>query len=294
VNQICRALERDGLVTRWKSDTGPIINVATGAVPMTRSRGNARGGTSSATSSGSDARAGAPAASSAAQSRGSAPTAGVRDEVWVPPVGDALVVFPCSGAKVRGESGARRGRGVADLLPDDLAHWLGESRQALRGRAAVDETRLVPAYARYSGGLYARAAPAIEGAMEREQPMAILSGGYGVVLPGEGIGMYDRAFTRSDWPGGLLPRVLLALLRASGRSNVVGFCARTTGYADVIRRTPWREVGAHAFIVSPMVGPQQGAQGLVPRVLGSILTTYLLDGEVPHEIGDIAITTEEC
>lgn len=103
-------------------------------------------------------------------------------------------------------------------------------------------------------------------------PLVILSGGYGVLLGGEPIGTYDRAFTASDWPRGLLSECLVAVTRALGCSTVTAYCAATTGYAKVFRQARWRDGGLEARLVSPELDGRGGAMVLVPRALGEALT----------------------
>jgi hypothetical protein len=83
----------------------------------------------------------------------------------------------------------------------------------MRDRAHVDETTLLPAWRRYTGGLYKAAAQALASIEEHGLNTLIVSGGHGLVLAGEPIGNYDAIFRLSSWPRGLLEEVLTAYVR---------------------------------------------------------------------------------
>lgn len=203
-----------------------------------------------------------------------------------------MVVFPCSGTKVGGGT-HRRGPSVLDLLAPDLAHRLARARAQVAVKAGVDERSLRPAHQRYTGRLYQAAGRSIERANLSGSPLIILSGGYGVLLVDEPIGIYDRAFTAGDWPGGLLQECLIHLTVRSGRHDVVAFCASNTGYARVVRSTPWTRNGIRSHLVSAELSVPGGAMSKVPMLLGTALSSYLSDGRSPSTIGPDRVVVEE-
>lgn len=109
--------------------------------------------------------------------------------------------------------------------------------------------------------------------------IVIISGGYGLLLADEPIGMYDRKFALPDWPRGLLEDCLAALGKQMGVERVLAFCARSTGYAELVRRAPWQQAGLEVALVSPDMGGRGGAQVLAPRAAGEALSAAL-DGRL--------------
>src|SRR5258708_36419118 len=83
---------------------------------------------------------------------------------------EALLIIPCSKAKA--EDG-ERGVLLARAWPEPLLR----ARAALRDRARVDESRLRPAYRRYTGGFYREAGIAITAAVDSGAPLIVISGG---------------------------------------------------------------------------------------------------------------------
>lgn len=282
VNQICRRLEHEGLITRTVGPNGHIVNrPATGRAALA---------TQPAAPTRPEPKPAAPPTDG--------PTLTARRKRWwrrtapvsetssnstacldLPPVTESLVLLPCSGRKTPGGRQSRS-PSVLDALPADLAQRLRSARERLAPAAGIDERALLPAWQRYSGTLYRTAAPAIGAAADRGQPMLILSGGYGLVLLTEPIGDYDRAFSLADWPRGLLQECLVALGHELHRREIVAFCARTTGYADLVRSTNWARQQLQARLVSPILTTRGGAQVLVPQALGSALTAYLAGGPI--------------
>jgi hypothetical protein len=182
-----------------------------------------------------------------------------------PTSNEALFIIPCSGRKASGGETAGSGPSIIELLPSELARGLHEARARLAPTAGVDESRVLPASARYTGTLYTSAGKALG---SDGVPTVILSGGYGLVLPNEPIGIYDRRFSTADWPPGLLEACLLALVRRLGVHHVLAFCARTTSYAELLRRVRWGRAGIEARLAAPLMGSRRGAQVLVPRAAG--------------------------
>lgn len=291
VNQICRSLERDGLITRTPGSNGRIVNRARQASrgpiapPLPAVRATEGHLAEEAKPRRWLRRRPKPAIPSSVRP---APA----DVVTLPPPATVLVLFPCSGRKAPG-GGAIGGPSVLDILPKDLRKELVLARKSIAVAAQLDEGQLLPAWQRYSGTLYNNASTAISSAVQRNQAMITLSGGYGLVLPAEPIGIYDREFKVADWPRGLLPRCLVAIAEQLQKREVVAFCARTTGYADLVRSTPWQRSGVHARLVSPVLSTSGGAQVLVPKVLGKSLLKYLTDGVLPATVDQHSVAIEE-
>ena len=97
-----------------------------------------------------------------------------------------------------------KGDTIFDLLPSSLADRLARARQKLRFAAAIDESLLLPAWQRYDGGFYRAAGASVGSAIAEGVTVLVISGGYGVVVAQEPIGMYERRLSLADWPPGLL------------------------------------------------------------------------------------------
>jgi hypothetical protein len=182
-----------------------------------------------------------------------------------------LFIIPCSGEKERGGWRDLTGPSVFGLLDNELGTRLRNAREALRRAVAVDESRLMPAWQRYQGNLYRSAGSSLAQAISDGANIVILSGGYGVLLAQEPIGYYNRQFTPSDWPPGLLRRCLEAVVRSLEHARVLAFCARTTNYAKVVREVRWRQLGVDASLVTPEMGGRGGGMVLVPRASGEAI-----------------------
>jgi hypothetical protein len=185
-----------------------------------------------------------------------------------------LVVLPCSGRKRPGGT-TTRGGSILDLLDPSLRTRLVNAQGRIAGPAGLDETSLLPAWRRYAGTLYGAAHDALAAATSSEVPIVILSGGYGLVLATDPIGLYDRQFAVRDWPRDLLEECLIAVAQHLDLDVVVAFCARTTAYSKLIRNTPWRERLVDAYIAAPGVEERGGAQVLVPRAGGQAFAAFL-------------------
>lgn len=153
---------------------------------------------------------------------------------------DTLLLIPCSGAKQRG-SKPSNALSILSALDPARAAALANARAALREKARVDEKTLMPAYLRYSGKLYEHGSTSIGGAIAAGQRVLIVSGGYGLLLADEPIGMYEKRFALSDWPGGLLEGCILDYARHEGIRSVIAVVSSTTDYAKLIRRVNWRK-----------------------------------------------------
>jgi MarR family len=262
VNQICRRLEQEGYLRRIDRADRRIGNYLTKNVPL-------------------DVRdAKSPSFSCTASPPSLAPA---QPAISIPaPTGrDTLIVLPCSGRKELKEKGgtSASGRCVLDLLSPTLRDRLVRARHDVGAEAALDETRLLPAWHRYVGTLYKAANKRLKAAVDAGVPILIVSGGYGLVLAEESIGWYNRPFSRNDWPTQLLEECLLSATEALRVQKVVAFCARTTNYAKLVRRTRWAKDGIDAWLASPDMPGGGDARRLVPRACGEAMGAFL-DGEL--------------
>lgn len=186
---------------------------------------------------------------------------------------NTLLVIPCSGSKQPGNRDAMR-TSILSTLDPNRASALANARAALRERAMVDERTLMPARQRYSGQLYEHGNSAIGTALSGGTPVVILSGGYGLLLADEPIGMYERRFSLSDWPRGLLEGCLVDYVRRESIQSVIALMSSTTDYGKLIRRVPWRSAGLHVTLLSP-IAHGGGAMVKVPRAQGQALAAVV-------------------
>jgi hypothetical protein len=174
----------------------------------------------------------------------------------------ALILLSCSGDKARG--GIHRAAAPGSSWPLDLQ----QARARLTGAARVDEVQLMPAWQRYTGSFYQSAGSALAEAASAGAHVTILSGGYGVVHADEAIGWYDRQLNPAEWPAGVLEDALISEAARVGAQDVVALSSRTTGYARIIRRTPWRRAGIRRAVLVTVISSGGGAMVKVPRDLG--------------------------
>ncbi len=189
---------------------------------------------------------------------------------------DTLLLIPCSGAKQRG-SKPSNALSILSALDPARAAALANARAALREKVLVDEKTLMPAYLRYSGQLYEHGSTSIGGAVAAGQRVLIVSGGYGLLLADEPIGMYKKRFALFDWPGGLLEGCILDYARHEGIRSVIAVMSSTTDYAKLIRRVNWMRAGLEATLVSP-VADGGGAMVKVPRAQGQAVAALINTG----------------
>ncbi len=98
---------------------------------------------------------------------------------------NALIVIPCSAAKQRGGTSVAKGACMVDWLPPRLAQELLAARQANALSIRLDESQQMPAVKRYVGHSYKTAGGALQSIQQAGARLAIMTGGYGVVLAGE-------------------------------------------------------------------------------------------------------------
>ena len=270
VNQICRRLATEGLVRRDIGPLGSIVNVPIGPGEPDRPDSGTRARPTPA-----EPRRAIPAVVEPQLDPGPAVTPDPRrDLVQIPELQESLLVVPCSGGKRTGGSATAQGPSTLEVLPSDLGIALRNARNRLAASARLDESLLLPAWRRYTGHFYQASAASLADAAAGDVPMIIISGGYGVVLANEPIGMYGQRFSLSDWPSGLLERCLLALAEHFGVTQVVSFCARTTGYSKLLRRVSWGTGGIDAIAISPYLEHPGGAQVFVPRASGEAFSAF--------------------
>ena len=264
VNQICRRLEHQGQLRRIDRADGRIGNYLTENV-------------SSARSAASPTRR---PASKLARAPITLTLASATRARAKPAVKDTAIVLPCSGRKTEG-GGFTRGASILDLVGAALSARLAKARHDVAAKVRVDETRLLPAWQRYAGTLYQAAHERLAKAVVAGVPLLIISGGYGLVLAEEGVGRYEQRFSLADWPAGLLEECLAAAAEALDVRNVVAFCARTTAYAELVRRAAGSMNRIDAWLVRPEMTGRGGAQVLVPEACGQAVAAFLdrkLDG----------------
>lgn len=261
VNQICRSLAAAGLIERVTGPHGRIVNLPIAADPAAQHTQTS--GTR-------------PVSAGTETKERPSPTPITALPGWRP--ADTLLVVPCSGSKRPG-SGTRGGTSILDVLPRPLAAELAEHRRRNATTASIDESTLLPAAERYSGTLYKSAGAAIRRLEARGTRVAIISGGYGLVLAGEPIGMYEQVFRPAMWPNRIIERCLGALAETSQVRTIVGVLSSTTGYATVFRRTRW-PTGTRVLLASPEPAP--GAMVKAPRAQGEWLATIAETGQVPE------------
>lgn len=270
VNQICRRLAQQGVTERRPRQDGLLGNFPLGSAPgssVEHPRHIER-----------DDPGGSRTQVEHNPTRAERPPSSSQGASLLPPPRSALILMPCSGEKDLGGRPASDGTpSITESLSPGIASQLLAARSPVLRLAGHDPRALLPAVDRYQGHLYRAASPGLTKAIEDGFDLAIISGGFGLLHPLEAIGDYDRAFSRSDWPRGLLESALVDLARHVGHDHVVAFCSRTTGYADLIRRTPWKAGGITASLVTPNLAGRGGALRLAPRASGEALTAYFRD-----------------
>lgn len=262
VNQICRRLERRGVLTRTAGPRGKIVNALVGALsrnaPSTTLRHVRRSDVGAKTAPPAD------------------------DETWHLParddLTDTLLIVPCSKSKEECVGRQTAGSRIGNRLPASLAERLDRARAANRRRAAVDERTLAPAWQRYSGRFYQAAGDALAEAVRRRLHLLILSGGYGVLLAREPIGLYEAALRTSWWPEHVLERVLAGYTRRHRLKCMRAFVSRTTAYRQVVERTDWKAAGVDdAVLLMPVGGPQDSVSRAQGDAFAALLSGTTLD-----------------
>lgn len=258
VNQICRRLERRGVLMRTVGPRGKIVNEPAGALspkaphaapPRDRHR---RGPIGTKTAPPAD------------------------DETWsLPARGDlseTLLIVPCSKSKAKFPGRRAVGPRIGNRLPASLAKRLDLARAANCLRAGMDDRTLVPAQQRYAGRFYQAAGDMLAEAVRQRLHLLILSGGYGVLLAREPIGLYDAELKTSWWPDRVLEGVLAGYARRHRLKCMRAFVSRTTSYRKVVERTDWKAAGMDDAV---LLMPEGGSQDSVSRAQGEAFAALL-------------------
>ena len=199
-----------------------------------------------------------------------APIEGKLHELPYLELSKTLFVLPCSGRKTKDRRHLRNDdTSILDNLPDNLANELRTKRVENAPLAKVDESTLLPAVERYIGYLYQAAGSVFTILLDSGADVLIISGGYGVALAREPIGLYDQKYRESMWPNDLIPRCLSAHAGIVRAESVVGLFSATTEYASTFSKTSWPRTVKQAFLISPERTP--GAMVKAPRAQGETL-----------------------
>ena len=149
----------------------------------------------------------------------------------------------------------------------------------------------MPAWERYEGSLYSEARSVLRKLVETN-PLLILSGGYGLVLPKEPIGWYDLRLNARDWPSRLLQECLAACARRLGADRVVAFAGRSTSYARILRSVDWAANGVEARLITPIDDPGRARKD-VNSAIGRAVRALLEDGHLGSASPMIPLTAEK-
>ena len=256
VNQICRRLERRGVSMRTAGPQGKIVNTLVDA-PSRK-------------------------APSAAPRHVRRSDIGVKfdppaeDETWEVrargDLTDTLLIVPCSKSKEDFVGRKTVGPRIVNRIPASLAERLDRARTANRQRAGVDDRTLVPAWQRYTGRFYQAAGDMLAEAVRQRLHLLILSGGYGVLLAREPIGLYDAELKTSWWPDRVLEGVLAGYARRHRLKCMRAFVSQTTSYRKVVERTDWKATGMDDAV---LLMPEGGSQDSVSRAQGDAFAALL-------------------
>ena len=269
VNQICRRLESRGELERVPGHGGKIVNYLAGTRPAdspgaTGSRKPATAGIPSRRKPGLEARQ-SPAASG--------PKRETVAVIRTKQLRTTLIILPCSRGKRSDLAGRKTGPCIADHLSPGLAKRLLRARKA----ANIDERTMVPAWQRYDGHLHKAARNALSRAVEENLHVLIISGGYGVLLADEPIGLYDAAFNPKQWPSGLLEEVIASYARRHELRSVRAFASASTKYRGLVQRVDWCRAGVDDAVLLMPEPVRGGAMVKGPRAQGEALVA-LFDG----------------
>ena len=109
-------------------------------------------------------------------------------------------------------------------------------------------------------------------AVKQRLHVLILSGGYGVLLAGEPIGLYDVQLKTSWWPERVLECVLAGYARRHRLRCMRAFVSRTTSYRKIVERANWKEAGVDDAV---LLMPEYGSQDSVSRTQGEAFASLL-------------------
>lgn len=255
INQICRRLQSEGILQRLRGPNGKIINLLTSAKPLKTPANSVK-------------------VSMPHRRHAVTGNPQVFKELAALDLRKTLIVLPCSGRKKHYVESLPTGGAVTDLLDSTLASRLSAARRSVGNEANLDDRVTVPAWSCYDGTLYRTAATTLRKMTTAKLPFVILSGGYGIVLGDEPIGIYEKVFQKADWPKGLLEQVLITLLAKLKIKSLVAFVADSTAYRGLLDSTDWKSTSLeNVFLISPERGT--GAMVKAPRAQGQALNAFV-------------------
>ena len=109
-------------------------------------------------------------------------------------------------------------------------------------------------------------------AVRQRLHLLILSGGYGVLLAREPIGLYDAILRTSWWPERVLESVLAGYARRHRLKFMRAFVSQNTAYRKVVERTDWKGAGVDDAV---LLMPDGGSQFSVPITQGEAFAALL-------------------
>lgn len=267
VNQICRRLENQGMLRRCTGVTGKIVNY-----PV---EGFSKGDELPIEPTVSIARYRQQSDSVRVRSAslvGRDPTR----EITLELTPETLLILPCSGKKLPLYGMRDTGPRIIDYLPDALASKLNSARRSVhRNYANVDEQTLGSAWRRYDGHLYKAAREELRDALDNDMHILILSGGYGVLLANEPIGIYQARLNLAWWPKGLLEEVIASYTWRHKLKRVIAIVSSTTSYRSLLKRVDWCSTDADEVVLLMPERVRGGAMVKAPRSQGEALSALI-------------------
>lgn len=195
---------------------------------------------------------------------------------------DTLLIIPCCKKKLPFPDVHETGPRIAHhLTTDDLAARLYLAREAVRECALVDEKTLVSAWRRYDGYLYRAKGvkKTLSQAAEQGLHVLILSGGYGVLLADEPIGLYEAQLNAGCWPENLLEEVIASYARYHRLKYMRAFVSKSGDYRPLVKRVNWSEAGVDDAVLLVPECAGGSAMIKVPRAQGEAMVA-LVKGEL--------------
>ena len=267
VNQICRRLENQGVLRRSTGVTGKIVNYPVEGL----SKGDALLVKPTDSTAHQHQQSGLVRAKSATSDQRD-PTRKITLELTP----ETLLILPCSGKKLPLYGVRDTGPRITDYLPDDLASKLNSARRSVHSNYAnVDEQTLGSAWRRYDGHLYKAAREELRDALDNEMHILILSGGYGVLLANEPIGIYQARLNLAWWPQGLLEAVIASYTWRHKLKRVIAVVSRTTSYRSLLKRVDWRPTNAEEVVLLMPDTVRRGAMVKAPRSQGEAISALI-------------------
>ena len=131
---------------------------------------------------------------------------------------------------------------------------------------------MAPAWQRYSGRFHQATGGALAETVRQRLHVLILSGGYGVLLAREPIGLHEAVLKTSWWPEHLLESVLAGYVRRHRLKFMRAFVSRNTPYRKVVERTDWKAAGVDDAV---LLMPAGGSQYSVPITQGEAFAALI-------------------